>query len=138
MYDDIYSLRDNLERLKVLSEQLDLAQIATFNGVKAIYKVVGEGECYGIGLLKNDDIAVQDAVIGPRTILLPHDHREIEFLIVYEGDLTIHIDGEDHTITKGHCIIINPGIQHIGESNEGCKIIGITVPGSKGYPDGRD
>ena len=35
-------------------------------------------------------------------------------------------------------IIVQPKTPHIAKSTNGCKLICITIPSSKGYPDGKN
>lgn len=53
-----------------------------------------------------------------------HNHKEVEVNYVHNGACIIGINGEVHSLKKGDCIVIYPGIPHrfIADTRENCKI----------------
>lgn len=124
----------NLERLKILSESVfPLAMIANIDKYNVKYNV-STGECNGVGLFKNEEIAVQHAVLGKHTVMDIHYHDELEIIILYEGDLSIEYDNYSTVLEIGVPVTIPRGIKHFVKSIDGCNVIGITIPASSGYP----
>jgi quercetin dioxygenase-like cupin family protein len=131
-------LDDNLKRIKELTESVvPLSEIAHIEKISAIYNVKS-GECYGVGLLNTKDIAVQHAFLGKNTVMDCHDHDEVEILVVYDGDLIVECPKYVIVGEKGVAIIIQPKTPHIAKSENGCKLIGITIPASSGYPPSKE
>ena len=50
------------------------------------------GNCIGWGLLKIPEIAVQKSFLSGGTKFKAHKHMQVEYLIVYKGELTIKTD----------------------------------------------
>lgn len=100
-----------------------------------------QGICKGRNLKNIGRIAIQDAYLEEKTTLKVHKHeKEEELLVVYEGDLTIimkSMSGGDKevTIADRGVVIIPPDTAHIVSSIGGCKLIGITIPATIGYPN---
>jgi len=137
------SLSDNLKRIKELSGTLQtLPALAHIEG-SIVYYEMKSGECRGEGLFKNSKIAVQHATLSKGSDLEAHIHNGIrEFLICYEGDLTIVVKEPEDRIIKtiiytGGMVIIDPGIPHLVSSIGGCKLIAVTIPAEEGYPAGK-
>ncbi len=135
---EINDLRSNLDRIRKLTETVvPLIEISHVDKNRVIYDV-HQGECHGIGLLKNEEVAVQNAYLGVDTILKNHEHEEVEVLIVYEGTLNIKMEDGDEVISTGEVIVIKPGFPHIAKSKTGCKLIAVTIPAANGYPNGEN
>jgi len=132
-----FDLKQNLERIRELTETVTpLHMIADITGNKAVYSVE-TGECGGLGLYKTKSVAVQIAYMGGKTELKCHDHDESEILIPFEGDLEVEFKNGSIQGYIGDPIIISPNEPHVAKSNNGCKMIAITIPSSNGYPDGK-
>lgn len=110
-----------------------LHDITTISGSTADYKS-DTGACAGIGLLHNGQVAVQHAYMTAGSKLLPHEDKEIEILILYEGDMTITTPDCVYHAMVGRPLVIEPNTPHIAESVGGAKMIAITIPASTGYP----
>jgi mannose-6-phosphate isomerase-like protein (cupin superfamily) len=127
---------DNLERIRELTKTaVPLSVIAVIKSGDVEYKTYN-GTCGGHELMYIDEIAVQMAYMQTNTMLESHCHDEVEILVVYEGEITIHMQNELVRLGPGDIYKIKPGVFHLAESKEGCKMIGITIPASKGYPHG--
>jgi len=138
--------RENLDALKKLKDELladtALEEIAFDDDDKGTIYSVKKGGCKGYPLLKNEHIAVQRSIMIPNTELEVHRHEGVEYLVCYEGDIKIvnkDQDGEvvEVEIGKGGIIAVTPNTQHIATSKTGCRLVAITIPADKGYPDER-
>jgi len=105
------------------------------------------GSGKAIGLCNCEKIAIANTVLSEETVLDAHYHPEKEIVILYEGLLRIWInvtsieDTQEDTFVElqaGDIYIIEPNTSHIVETIEGCRFIVITIPASKGFPNGRN
>lgn len=129
------NLKDNLARIKELIDTaLPFSDISVVKQNKVVYSVFN-GECRGFGLMYQEDVAVQWAVMGENTDLPKHAHEnEVEILIVYEGELTLEIGDTIKTLKVGDVIRFDKGEAHHATSKTGCKMIAVIMPASKFYP----
>ena len=125
------------EAVAKLSQYTDhivrLQDSATMSGSSADYKS-DIGTCAGIGLLHSGQVAVQKAYMTPGSKLKPHQDKEIEIIILYEGDLSITTPDHVHYLVIGRPLTIEPNTPHIAETVGGAKLIAVTIPPSPGYP----
>lgn len=115
-------LQLNLQRIKELTEQLDLLAVA-----KIEYDCP-QGRCFGYYVLKDNDVAVQDVYLEPNTLFPKHRHNETEVLVLVEGDIT---DKEILYNHKGDVIIIKSDTTY---TTNGCRVIAINL---EGHPNGQ-
>jgi quercetin dioxygenase-like cupin family protein len=134
-------LNENLKRIKQLSEELKtLPEIAHITKYEAKYDTE-YGGCFGVGLFNVDKVAVQQSTLEPHTRLDIHMHAGMkEILICYEGDLQVITNAIGESVVgsiiyAGGVVVIDPYVPHIVQTVNGCKVIGITVPASLGYPN---
>lgn len=53
------------------------------------------------------------AVIPPNETVTTHHHQDMwEVFLVSEGEGSITINGTEHTLTKGTCVVVEPGEEH--------------------------
>jgi quercetin dioxygenase-like cupin family protein len=97
---------------------------------------VKEGSSLGIGLFKNEQIAVQQNELKEGTIFPAHAHDGIEVIIVYEGEVTFHYKDEAITLKVGDVLRIPAMEEHFVTVKKDSKMIGITIPPDRGYPNG--
>lgn len=129
------SLNENLNRIRELTDSVKpLHLIAKINEDHVIYSVE-KGSCGGVALYKDEQMAIQLSFLGPDTILKNHVHDELEILICHEGDITVHMPGNDIDLERGGMVRIQPGTSHIAISKNGCRLVAITLPASDGYPN---
>jgi mannose-6-phosphate isomerase-like protein (cupin superfamily) len=133
---DTDELKENLERIRTLTEDVvPLISITKFEENNAYYSV-NSGECRGVSLFNIPDVAVQYAIMGENTELKCHQHDEVEILVVFEGDMQMTTPNKTITAQLGYPIVVFPSQEHTARSTKGCKIIAITVPASNAYPHG--
>src|SRR5690242_5286204 len=65
-----------------------------------------------------------------REKLRPHDHPGVEFIYVIDGMLSIHMNGEEHTLESGDAIYFDAAISHAYRRSGGrpCSAIVVTAP----------
>ena len=91
--------------------------------------------------------AVADCHVLPGTVLSRHNHQEKEWFLVYEGSISVDIDGmETNDIARlmgngsnfslgvGDFIFIPQRVPHVVSSTNGAKFIAITIPSSEVFP----
>ena len=140
----MFDLKENLEQIKKLSGELkSLPQIAHIKEGEVTYDMVS-GTSEGHAIYKAEKIAVQYNEMSAESEMSAHFHYGMkEILICYDGDLEVITNEINDAIIASavHAsgvIVIEPYVPHIAKSINGCKIIAITVPASKGYPATKD
>ena len=94
-----------------------------------------EGECRMFGLLARPDVSVADVVGKKGTLIQAHTHGEVEHILLYEGAMEIEIKGGNRIMQVGDALSIRPDTPHAAHLLEDCRMVCVTVPRSKGYPD---
>lgn len=80
-------------------------------------------------LTRVNDTAVSLAVI--QGTYFPHYHsRDDELIIVLDGRLLVHLDGETVELTRGQAMIVPPGVTHTSEAPE--RTVVLNVKGTTG------
>jgi len=128
----VLSKKETLKKAEELTKKLLAEEMAEIQDGVAFYKI-DQGTCFGVRLINTNLIAVQRVFMSNAAIFPTHIHNESEWIIVYQGKLVI--DGE--TLGKGKSIMFPPLTEHSIKAEENTWFIGITVPASKGYPNGK-
>lgn len=96
------------------------------------------GFAVGHGYVNDPECSIQKFYASGKGTTLPlHTHKEFEYLIILEGSGVIRVDGEEEAFKKFDCLVIKPDAEHSCVFEEDTKMIAITVPSSKGYPNGK-
>jgi len=102
------------------------------------------GTAYAIGLCNCKEIAVAKTTLSEGCVLDAHYHVEKEIVVVFDGSLRIWEnvtsteDTQDDSFVElkaGDIFIIEPGVSHVVESPSGCKMIVMTIPAAKHFPE---
>lgn len=94
-----------------------------------------KGTGFGNGLYADEDVAVQRAFFAKGAVLPMHQHEETEILVGYQGKFRLRFgDDSEREYMPGEVALILPGVPHQAEMIEDLWVIGVTVPGSPGYP----
>ena len=65
-----------------------------------------------------------------------HDHPDTDdFFLVLEGEMTMNLDGQSHTVKAGELFIVPKGITHRPRAEHECKVLLIEP---KGVPNTGD
>ena len=140
----------NIELLEELTKNLpnlDLMFHASNNVVNEIAYDVESGKCTANSLMNIDGIAVSNCIFAENTVLKRHNHEEKEWLLLYDGDLSVDIDGissedierlmgngDNFQLNIGDFIFVPSMVPHVVSSDGGAKLIAITIPSSVIYP----
>lgn len=134
---DSNELQSNLAKIRELTETVvPLVNIAKLLEDSVSY-TASRGNIIGHGLLNVKQLAIQLAVMGAETNMVCHYHDEYEIIILYEGDFSLSVEGEDVFAELGVPLIVKPMTPHIAKSVHGCKLIAMTIPASPAYPNSK-
>ena len=131
-----------LDKLKELTEDLpaipklsDLVDVDNSAKHSTIYKV-DKGTSFGISLLSRAEVAVQELFVSKGTTFPEHVHEdEMEWGIIYKGEMLVNIDGKEESFKAGDCIAFNKGSIHSSLAIEDSWLIAIAIPKIDGYPE---
>lgn len=123
----------------ILSKMRTLNSIAKIEDNSVTYEME-KGSCIGVCIMHVENVAIQEAVMSPDSQMKAHNHEhEEEIIIVVYGDVLVVTGSstggiKETRIIDNGVIVIPPNTNHAVSSQNGCKLIGITVPASNGYP----
>ena len=99
---------------------------------------VGDGTAIGFNLYNNGEIAVQRTFLSKGTIFPEHIHSDsVEIIIIYKGKGRCNINGVSKEFGVGEYCFVDTGLPHSWEILEDTWLIGITIPATEGYPNGK-
>jgi mannose-6-phosphate isomerase-like protein (cupin superfamily) len=126
---------NTLQKLRELTEKLPAPLLTGLIADSCPHvEYVIDGTCIGFALYWEQDVAVQRAFMSGGSHFTLHEHKVHEFLLVYQGYITVTIDDEEHEVEPPDAIHIPPNTPHTVLAHEDTWMIGITVPASEGYP----
>lgn len=64
-----------------------------------------------------------------------HAHEEKEFVLVFEGEMHLFVEGKKYVLLPGNSRYIGPGMRHNAHFPVGTNYIACTVPDSEDWPD---
>lgn len=125
-----------LEKLRELTDKLPPleAVVKDLRGNFVEYDVPG-GFCVGSNLHYENDVAVQINYTSGGVTFPEHTHSGVEFIIIFRGEADFYAEGSVKRVGVGECVTIPPGTPHKWEFLTDTKLIAITVPASRGYPN---
>ena len=131
MNDDKIIHEQRMRRLEELTVKLS----GIPNGVKGCVQYnVEHGIAFGFSCLDDPKVSVQKAVMSKGAKFPTHTHYEHEWLIVYDGEIAVYVDGECVKIGRAGSVLLKPGIPHSVDALEDTWMIGVTIPPTTGYP----
>ena len=123
-----------LNVLSVITPTLP-ALVTDWSPGKAIYATLDGQVCEGNALFYDEHIAVQRSSLKKGSAVPRHHHDEIEWLIIYDGEVRVEWNSSTEVILGvGQSIRIPPNEAHIVTALEDTQILCITVPPAAGYP----
>ncbi len=123
---------DNIKKLEEIVPKLSEAPTGALP--LKVFTLEGGGECPIWSVFQDgDEVGVVQAYMPGGTSFPKHTHDEFEVLIPYRG--TLAWEGREYG--PGKVLYIYPNTPHVVVAKEDCWMIGVTVPFSPGYPDGR-
>lgn len=97
-----------------------------------------DGSVLADGLHKDDEIAILRCFMTVGSTFERHHHKSHEYGIVYQGAAEFEINGTTKRVYVGDYVYFPPGVPHkVKKIIKDCKMVFISVPPAKGYPDAR-
>ncbi len=127
----------NMVRLRELTKELfDFSEtVCQRNGF--VDFVWDEGGGKGYGIYNEPDASVLVASIEKNSLHQYHSHPEKEILVVIAGEFESIIGEKTVTLKVGDVLEIPANVAHVSVYPSACKIIAITIPQSKDFPNVR-
>ena len=131
----------NLEKLKLLTEQLSFRDIVERRHKNVIEMDMESGTCIGFSLFKTPKVSVARFFASKDSIMPQHKHESMEYIMVYEGEMKTTIYDEDGEIrqelgtTIGDSIRITPNYNHSHSFYYDTWAIVVTIPEEEGFPN---
>jgi quercetin dioxygenase-like cupin family protein len=128
----------NLKKLEELTEDLFAFPKAIDGGNGYREYQMEEGECFGKYIHRSGNKISIHRWFNSKGIKFPeHAHESKEWIIVYEGSITIKRKDGDHVLNVGDFIVNNSNQKHSAVfPTSDCKYITVTIPSAKEFPDG--
>ena len=92
-------------------------------------------DCDGWHLVKTPQLSIIEELIPPGASEVRHSHaRARQFFYVLEGEFTLEVDGQDHSLHTGEGLEISPGQAHqaMNRSTKPVRILVTSQPPSHG------
>ena len=129
----------SVEKLKNLTEELpqvphlrELYHKDT-DGVREYNEI--DGTIVGENLMYEKEVAVQNVFIKSNTAFPLHVHeKEIEYLVIYNGQFSITIEDQELILNKGDFIKIEKGKKHCTKAITDTNLLAIAIPRIDGFP----
>jgi len=126
-------LKTNLDKIKELSETAvpffktikDRDLINSKDDVKATLKHI----------YKDEKFAIAVGEIQAEFIHKHHYHDEVEILCLLEGKVIVLFKDVEIDLELNKPLVIEPQTPHVVKYLEDTKILAITIPAGKGFPD---
>ena len=128
-------MNENLKKLRELTDHLPSFPPTTFkqNGYSEFQMKNGTCQSWYLYEDKNK-VGVHKWFNAKGTIFPKHQHKEKEWLIIYEGETVLHYKGKEYILKKGDSFYTEPSISHWSEFIKDTSYITISIPESKLYP----
>lgn len=128
---------DYIAKLEALQENTPSFEdlVSTLHGSFVQYHM-NQGFAVGYGLLHEDDCAVQKMFFSQQAEFPEHSHGEHEYFVILSGSGKVLIGEKETSFEPLDCIVIEPGQKHSWKFETNTKLIALTVPASKGFPNG--
>jgi hypothetical protein len=132
--DHVGKLRELTEKLPPMASAV-VPLVTLVQAIKSsiIEYAVRDGFCFGVGLWKSEDVAVQKAFASKGTTFPVHVHKEHEFIILIKG--SYRDNGSEYRAPD--VVHYHPDECHSPLFLEDCWMIAITIPPSEGYPNAK-
>ena len=140
---------NSLEHLETLTNSLPKLEliIESILDKKTVSYVAEHGSAVAKSLLNVGSIAIAEVVFSVGTVIAEHKHEEDEWLLVYDGGISVTIkgldpafikrlkvDGDTYFLDTGDYIYIPSDMCHTVRSSGSAKVAAITMPRSKAFP----
>jgi len=129
-------MQDSLKKLAELTETLPPfpPRVDPDDTARVEYKMAA-GKCFGIRLGGPDTRrGVHDWFNSGGTEFPEHAHTELEYIIVYQGCVSLHTDDRDVDIGPGDCYRVDPDHVHSASFSEDTLYLTVTIPKAPQFP----
>jgi len=139
----------NIETLEYLARNIPMLDPLTSTNIidNVISFNVNSGEIIAGNLLHKSGIAIADCYASSESSSIRHNHEEKEWILVYNGSISVKVDGlepkdikrltkngDEVILEVGDYIFIPPRVPHVIKSSNGAKFIAVTIPNSAVFP----
>jgi len=125
----------NLAKLRELTPRL--VPFPPMTKDSAGFEVI-EGKCLSWFLWQyKDRIKINDFWLAKGTDFPAHQHKEEEWATVYKGKAIFRKQGREIVMREGDFEYTPAGILHSAYFPEECRVLVISMPPTKEYPNGR-
>ena len=121
---------DSLARARELYESIDFSKFAIVD--KPDSYTMGDGKMRMTVIYKTDTVEVLRGECEEGCRVQPHTHRQLENILLTEGEAIITVAGSKHHLTPGATVSIPPGAIHYTDSDVGCKVLVARIPPVEG------
>lgn len=130
---------DILTHLRALTPRLPSVPFASLSPAHTRAPVVSvtmdEGSCKMVGLYQQPELSVALATLTAGARVASHYHKETEYLLVISGRMIVHRGDCVDDMQVGKILVLVPGEVHWAEFPSDSRILAVTIPQSRGYPD---
>lgn len=132
--------KHDLSYLEELTNKLpqvpSLSEIAASHEGKFIEYQLDKGRCTGVGIFKDEIMAIQKAFMPKGSLFQTHVHSEKEFIILYKGYAKIVFQNQVLMKSAPNTIWFPANEPHAFEALEDCYMVAVLINGKhEGYPD---
>ncbi len=97
--------------------------------------VMDKGTAITFGVINKPKIAVAETFASGGSKFPLHSHEEKEYLVLYDGEMTISLDDKIVHLFVGDSVMINPGVEHSAEFMVDSWFIVASIPCAPGWPE---
>jgi quercetin dioxygenase-like cupin family protein len=95
------------------------------SGEQERQEVVEDFDLVHLGEIEN--MSAQHFRFKPGSVVPEHSHDQEQIGFVYQGELTLTVDGEEHLVGAGDAYLLESNEPHSGENRGDEDVIGIDV-----------
>lgn len=128
---------ESLRKLKALTKALPPFPNSIDSSVGFKEYEMTEGSCFAWHIYESKNIGVHRWFSSKGTIFPAHQHKEDEWIFVYEGEMKIIRDEVEEKVQAGQMVNNPPYTIHAIEFDVDTKYITIMYPPNKEYPHER-
>lgn len=127
-------MNSNLQRLRELTEALDISSITPATQIGDAFHYEFDGEAVTHGLVHNKDVAMARLHMEMGTTFPQHSHNMLEIFIMLEGTFEVDMCDQKWTVSKGQPFYVMPNIPHGGLAVTDMELIVVTIPADPSFP----
>ena len=129
----------HIDKLRELTDKLpalSMSEIIKKQFANNLIEYEGtSGSVIGLGIYKEEDLAIQKTFLSKGSHVPKHSHLENEWMIVISGYIHFEFNGTVKKIKNGGLVYFNMNEYHAATAIEDTWLLCITIPPSGGYPN---